>query len=125
MNSILKTGYTCFLIATKFLGIEVPKEYEEKFNNEENIDFEIVRAAKELNLKVYYGKLKLKKIDNTTVPIIAKLKDNTFILLVIVLLGIKRNFCFKTLLIAISLIIPLCMDYSLTNLELIIFIAFK
>ena len=35
MNSNIKTGYICFLIATRFLGVEVPKYYEERFNNEE------------------------------------------------------------------------------------------
>ncbi len=47
----------------------------------------------------------------------------TLIFLMIFLFAIKRNFSFTTLSIIISLIIPLCMDYSLTNIELILFIT--
>lgn len=47
----------------------------------------------------------------------------TLILLIIFLIAIKRNFTFTTLSITVSLLIPLCMDYALTNLELILFVT--
>ena len=46
----------------------------------------------------------------------------TLLLLVIILFAIKRNFSFTTLLIVIALLIPMCMDYSMTNIEFILFI---
>lgn len=41
----------------------------------------MIRAAKDLGLKVSAGKLNLKKIKKITVPVIAKLKDDSYILI--------------------------------------------
>lgn len=47
----------------------------------------------------------------------------TLLFLMILIFAIKRNFSFTTLSIAVALIIPLCMDYALTNVEFILFIT--
>ena len=50
--------------------------------NIENVDYEIIRTARELNLKVKAGRLKMKRLEKTKHPVIAKLKDGNYILLV-------------------------------------------
>lgn len=76
------TGYLCFMISAKFLGIKVPQEFAGRFTEDENTDYELIRTAKELGLKVSAGKLNLKKVENAAVPVIAKLKDGNYLLLV-------------------------------------------
>jgi len=46
----------------------------------------------------------------------------TLLLLMVLLFVLKRNFSFTTITIVVAVIIPLCMDYSLTNVEFILFI---
>ena len=76
------TGYLCFMIAAKFLGIQVPQELAGRFTEEENTDYELMKAAKELGLKASAGKLNLKKEENAAVPVIAKLNDGNYLLIV-------------------------------------------
>jgi len=47
----------------------------------------------------------------------------TLLFLMILLFALKRNFSFTTITIVIALLIPLCMDYALTNVEFILFIT--
>ncbi len=82
MDKNPNTGYMCFLIVTRFLGVKVPKDYEKRFLEKENTFYELVRTAKDLGLKAAAGKLKIKKLDKTTVPVIAKLKNGGYLLLV-------------------------------------------
>ncbi|MCM1081867.1 MAG: type I secretion system permease/ATPase [Clostridium sp.] len=82
MDKNPNTGYMCFLIVTKFLGVKVPKDYEKRFLEKENTFFALVRTAKDLDLKAAAGKLKVKKLDKTTVPVIARLKKGGYLLLV-------------------------------------------
>lgn len=82
MQNSPNTGYLSLLIVAKFLGVKVPQEYENRFAEEKNTDYELIRTAKDLGLKVSAGKIRLKKIEKTTVPTIAKLKDESYLLLV-------------------------------------------
>lgn len=82
MDKNPNTGYMCFLIVTRFLGVKVPKDYEKRFLEKENTFYELVRTAKDLGLKAAAGKLKIKKLDKTTAPVIAKLKNGGYLLLV-------------------------------------------
>lgn len=82
MQNNPNTGYLSFLIVAKFLGIKVPQEYENRFTDCEDTDYELIRTAKELGFRVSAGKIKIKKIEKTTIPTIAKLKDGSYLLLV-------------------------------------------
>ena len=82
MDKNPNTGYMCFLIVTRFLGVKVPKDYEKRFLEKENTFYELVRTAKDLGLKAAAGKHKIKKLDKTTAPVIAKLKNDGYLLLV-------------------------------------------
>ena len=76
------TGYLCFMIAAKFLRMQVPQEFAGRFTEDENTDYELMRAAKELGLKASAGKLNLKKVEDAAVPVIAKLKNGEYLLIV-------------------------------------------
>lgn len=82
MQNNPNTGYLCFLIVAKFLGTKIPQEYENRFTDCEDADYELIRTAKELGFKVSAGKIRIKKIEKTTIPTIAKLKDGSYLLLV-------------------------------------------
>ncbi len=56
------SGYLCFLIAAKFLEIQVPSEFENKFQNTRDIYQEIISTAKKLQIKVSAGKLSKKRL---------------------------------------------------------------
>ena len=81
MEKSQSTAYLSFRIAASFLGVNVPREFESRFVKKEAIEYELIRSAKELGLKVSAGKINLKKIDKTTVPVIVKLKDESYILI--------------------------------------------
>lgn len=76
------TGYLCFMIAAKFLRMQVPQEFAGRFTEDENTDYELMKAAKELGLKASAGKLNLKKVEDAAVPVIAKLKNGEYLLIV-------------------------------------------
>lgn len=78
------TGYLCFLILLKILGISVSEEQlEERFaKNTGSIEYEILKTAKELNLKAKSGKLNTKKLKSIKVPVMAELNDGKYILLI-------------------------------------------
>lgn len=78
------TGYLCFLILLKILGISVSEEQlEERFaKNTGSIDYEILKTAKEVNLKAKSGKLNTKKLKSIKVPVMAELNDGKYILLI-------------------------------------------
>ncbi|MBD5555652.1 MAG: type I secretion system permease/ATPase [Roseburia sp.] len=81
MSMETNTGYLCFLIATKFLGVSVPREYEERFRDGENTQYHLVRTAKELGLKVRSGKLQRMHLLDVNVPVIAERVDGEYFLL--------------------------------------------
>ncbi len=75
------TGYLCFLIAAKMVGAEeFGNRYQDRFQNAEETDYQIIRTAKELNLKVKTAKFKTKIIEDLRVPVIAKRKDGEYAL---------------------------------------------
>lgn len=78
------TGYLCFSIVLKMMGKSISQEeWKNRFEkNNDDVDYEILRTAKELNLKVKAGRLKKKKLKKTKLPVIAKLNDGKYILLV-------------------------------------------
>lgn len=76
------TGYLCFLIVLKMLGIKGGEsKYKERFQDSEDENFEIIRTAKELGLKVKTSKFKKKTIEKLSVPVIARCKDEKYILI--------------------------------------------
>lgn len=76
------TGYLCFLIVLKMLGVKCENtEFEMRFEKQGDVDFEIIRTAKELGLKVKTAKLKKKTIEKLSVPVIAKCQDENYILI--------------------------------------------
>ena len=77
----MNTGYVCFLIVAKFLGVAVPKQSEEKFRNPENTEFELLKLARQLGMKAKTGKFSIRKMDKLTVPVIAEKKDGEFIII--------------------------------------------
>lgn len=81
MNNGMNTGYLCFLIMAKYLNINVPKKAEEKFSENAETEIELIRLAKELGLKVKAGRLTVKKMQKTVVPLVAEKKDGNYILL--------------------------------------------
>ena len=81
MKNKKTSGLLCFLIVSKYLGVNIPKECEERFQGDRDTYQEIISVSKKLHLKVSAGKLSLKKVSSCTVPVIAKLKDDCYILL--------------------------------------------
>lgn len=81
MNNKKTSGLLCFLIVAKYLGVHIPKEYEERFQDNRDTYQEIISVSKKLKLKVSAGKISLKNISECRIPIIAKLKNDSYILL--------------------------------------------
>ena len=78
MQNKMNTGYLCFLIIAKYLGVKVPKEYEERFQDTKDTEYKLLRVANELKMKVKAGKTSLKKMKKLTVPVIAEKKDGEY-----------------------------------------------
>lgn len=81
MTKESNTGYMCFLIVAKYLGVKVSEQIEARFIDSDNIEYEMLRSAKELGLKVSAGKIRIKKIRKTNIPVLAKKKDGEYLLL--------------------------------------------
>lgn len=76
------TGYLCFLIVLKMLGVKCENtELEMRFKKHGDVDFEIIKTAKELELKVKATRYKKKIIEKLSVPVIAKCQDENYILI--------------------------------------------
>lgn len=83
MQTQQNTGYLCYLSVLKMLGITLTKDYGERFKKPDaDIDYEIISISKKLGLRVKAGKIKLKKIEKSTIPVIAKLKNGNYILII-------------------------------------------
>ena len=84
MEKPVSTGYLCFLINAKYLGISVPKESSERFMNrsvEEDIEADLLLLSKKLHMKSKAGTISYKKLQSATTPVIAKKNDGEYILL--------------------------------------------
>lgn len=81
MNHENNTGYLCFVILAKYFNVNIPKNAKDKFCDLEKTEFEMIRLAKELGLKVKAGRLSVKKMQKTVVPLIAEKQDGNYILL--------------------------------------------
>ena len=76
-----KTGYFCFMLVLKLLNVKSNNVQFDYFSDDSSMtDVHIVRAAKEMQLKVKISKFNKKRIQNLRVPIIAKCKDGSYIL---------------------------------------------
>lgn len=76
------TGYLCFLIVLKMLGVKCENiDIKNRFKKQKNTDFEIIRTANEMGLKIKITGFKRKVIANLSVPVIAKCKDENYILI--------------------------------------------
>ena len=85
-----KTGYICFMIILKMLGIKNDqKALEEKFMKIQDNDIAIIRIAKEMGLKVKAARFSERIFNKLTVPVIARCKDGRYILI----LGIHEDKC--------------------------------
>lgn len=78
MQNKMNTGYLCFLIIAKYLGVKVAKEYEEKFQDDKDTEYKLLRIANELKMKVKAGKTTLKKLKQLAIPVIAEKKDGEY-----------------------------------------------
>lgn len=77
-----KTGYICFMIILKMLGIKNDqKALEQKFMKIEDTDIAIIRIAKEMGLKVKAARFSERIFNKLTVPVIARCKDGRYILI--------------------------------------------
>lgn len=81
MNN-MSTGYLCFLVISKFLNVMVPKDTEELFKGDVSTEYELIRLAKKLNMKVRAGNFSIKKMLSITVPFIVEKKDGEYIIAV-------------------------------------------
>ena len=84
MENPVNTGYLCFLINAKYLGVSVPKDSSEKFigrSKEEDVEADLLLLSKKLHMKSKAGTISYKKLQSATTPIIAKKNDGEYILL--------------------------------------------
>lgn len=81
MNNERNTGYLCFLVVAKYLNVNVPKNAEEKFGGDVETEVELIHLAKKLGMKVQSGRLSVKRMQKTVVPLIAEKKDGEYIIL--------------------------------------------
>ncbi|MBR6094546.1 MAG: type I secretion system permease/ATPase [Lachnospiraceae bacterium] len=84
MESSVNTGYLCFLIIAKYLGVTVPKESSEKFltaSVSDETEANLLILAKKLHMKSRIGDIGIKKLQDSTSPVIAKKKDGEYLLL--------------------------------------------
>lgn len=76
------TGYLCLMIVLKMLEIKTDStELEHKIKKATDVDVELIRVAKELGLKVKLTKFREKTVERLTVPVIARCKNNKYILI--------------------------------------------
>ncbi len=84
MSNKLCTGYLCFLVVVKFLGIAIPQSDAEKFidcSSNDEIEKNILLVSKKMHMKSRVGKVNYNKLKSITTPVIAKKKDDEYILL--------------------------------------------
>ena len=84
MENSVNTGYLCFLILTKYLGVVVPKEAADKFvsaSDPNETEANLLLLAKKLHMKSHAGNVKIKKLQNRTLPVMAEKKDGEYLLL--------------------------------------------
>ena len=84
MENPVNTGYLCFLINAKYLGVSVPKESSEKFigrSKEEDVEADLLLLSKKFHMKSKAGTISYKKLQSATTPVIAKKNDGEYILL--------------------------------------------
>ena len=84
MENSVNTGYLCFLILTKYLGVAVPKEAADKFvsaSDPNETEANLLLLAKKLHMKSHAGNVKIKKLQNRTLPVMAEKKDGEYLLL--------------------------------------------
>lgn len=71
------SGLVCFLVVAKFLGIEVPKQREDDYSDA-RAEYQIIRTAKSLGMKVKSGSFSESAIEKITVPVIVQRKQGDF-----------------------------------------------
>ena len=84
------TGYICLMIILRMLEVKADaKSLEHSFDGCEDTDIEIIKAAKQLGLKVKLTGYRKKSLSKLSIPVIAKTKDKEFILI----LGVHEEGC--------------------------------
>ena len=81
MNKQQNTGFWCFSVIMKMLNKPVNETLKTRFENGLDVDFEIIRSAEEMGFKVKSGKIKKKYIKEATVPLIIRVQDGSYILM--------------------------------------------
>jgi len=75
-------GYVSLMVVFKMLGVKADvKKLETSFASAEDVDAVIIRSAKEAGLKVKVSDFKEKTFSKFTVPVIAKCKNDGYILI--------------------------------------------
>lgn len=83
-------GYVCLMILLRMLEVKADsKDLESSFSEGVDTDLEIIKAAKQLGLKVKLSSFHKKTFSKHNIPVIAKTKDNEFILI----LGTRDEGC--------------------------------
>ena len=77
----MNTGYLCFQIVAKYLNVKVPKSSAERFGENAETEIELLRLGKQLGMKVKVGRLSVKKMQKTVVPLIAETKENEYLII--------------------------------------------
>ncbi len=75
------TGYLCFLILAKYLGINVPVKSENRFQKKEETQMQLLLLAKELHIKAKTGAIKKKKLHQISIPVLGRKKDGDYFLI--------------------------------------------
>lgn len=82
MKTVINTGYLCYLTILKMLNKTLSSDQDRRFTDKNaDMEYEIIRTSKELDLKVKSGKLRNSVLKKMTIPVIAKLKDSNYILI--------------------------------------------
>ncbi len=75
-------GYVSLMVVFRMLGVKADsKKLETSFAGTKDVDATIIRSAKEAGLKVKFSVFKENLFSKLTVPVIAKCKDDGFILI--------------------------------------------
>ncbi len=74
------TGYLCLLIILRMVGVSVDSaKIENTFINSDDEGIAIIKAAKELGLKVKLTPLRFKKIQELNIPVIVRRDNDKYI----------------------------------------------
>ena len=81
MDRSTNSGFLCFLIIAKYLGIQVPADAQEAFSLNSDTKFQLYNYSKKLDLKVKAGIFNYMKLITVNVPFIVEKTDGSFVII--------------------------------------------